>query len=349
MNKKRVIALLLAIFLLIGVTSTLASSTAGGADDPLISLSYLTATYKQYILQTAQQYIDSALSALMGGPDGDLLYASTTGSFSLSSVGSGGGVSLEPGCSLLLISGKACFESVTGDVINITTGALVSPGEQLVLYHRYMALDGALATVTISYYASVAFDGAPPVTPGCIFKDVNLPDWFFEDVQSAVELKLISGKTDDTYEPSSSLTYAEAVKLAACMNQLYHNGGVTLDNGTPWYQPYIDYALERNIISKAPDNPNAPITRADFVAVFYNAMPASEYKKINTIADNAIPDVGMSDTCAEQIYAFYRAGILTGSDDFGTFNPKSSIVRSEVAAILSRMYDESARQSVELG
>ena len=45
---------------------------------------------------------------------------------------------------------------------------------------------------------------------------------------------------------------------------------------------------------------------------------------------------------------FYRAGILTGSDAKGTFKPTSSIKRSEVAAILSRMYNENVRQAITL-
>ena len=40
---------------------------------------------------------------------------------------------------------------------------------------------------------------------------------------------------------------------------------------------------------------------------------------------------------------FYRAGILSGVDAKGTFNPSDNIKRSEVAAILIRMMDKTAR------
>ena len=49
-----------------------------------------------------------------------------------------------------------------------------------------------------------------------------------------------------------------------------------------------------------------------------------------------------------EIYTFYRAGILTGSDKNGTFYPTNDIKRNEVAAILSRMYDKTARKTVSL-
>lgn len=58
----------------------------------------------------------------------------------------------------------------------------------------------------------------------------------------------------------------------------------------------------------------------------------SDYRQINTVADNKIPDVITTDTYALEIYTFYRAGILTGSDKNGTFYPTNDIKRSEVAA-----------------
>ena len=86
---------------------------------------------------------------------------------------------------------------------------------------------------------------------------------------------------------------------------------------------------------------NAAATRAEFVHVFYGALP--EYADINTIY--SIPDVKTTDAYADGIYAFYRAGILTGSDGKGTFHAQSSIKRSEAAAILYRMLEDSARKS----
>ena len=77
-------------------------------------------------------------------------------------------------------------------------------------------------------------------------------------------------------------------------------------------------------------------------------MPSGSYAARNTVQDNAIPDVSSSDLYADEIYTFYRAGILTGSDKNGTFYPTNDIKRSEVAAILSRMYDKTARKTVSL-
>jgi len=181
------------------------------------------------------------------------------------------------------------------------------------------------------------------------FTDIFADDWYRNDVQNAHKLGLISGKTATEYRPHDLMTVAEAIKLAACMHQKYHTGAVTLQNGKDvWYSTYVEYAKQNGIPWNA-SNYNGGITRQAYVYVFYYALPASTYTQINSVRDNAIPDVKMDATYASQIYDFYRAGILTGSDAQGTFNPKTGIRRSEVATILSRMMDASTRKSITLG
>ena len=150
----------------------------------------------------------------------------------------------------------------------------------------------------------------------------------------------------------TTLTVAQTIKLAAALYQMEHEGKVTLENGsTNWYDTYVSYAVNNGIIEKAYQNytmaqMNAAITRAEFVHIFHDAE--STYMVINHVADNAIPDVKTGDKFASEIYEFYRAGILTGSDEKGTFRATSEIKRSEASAILIRMFDTSARQSITL-
>ncbi len=106
--------------------------------------------------------------------------------------------------------------------------------------------------------------------------------------------------------------------------------------------------ITNGIIDGAYPSYNAKITRRDFVHIFYHALPSTEYTDMNSVADNAIPDVRLTDTYGGEIYGFYRAGILVGSDSRGTFNPVSNIKRSEVAAILTRMFDNTSRRSITL-
>ena len=63
---------------------------------------------------------------------------------------------------------------------------------------------------------------------------------------------LINGKNSpETFLPNDNMTYAEAIKLAACMNQLYNEGTITLKNGTAsWYDSYVEYCIDNGIITK---------------------------------------------------------------------------------------------------
>ena len=197
----------------------------------------------------------------------------------------------------------------------------------------------------------------PPTEAGYVFPFADVPAdaWFYGWVERAHRMGLINGKSETAYMPDAEMTWAEAVKLAACMHQLYHDGRVTLTNGNPWYMSYLDYCLAQGIVSHAPtqempgyqeiyDRAGVPISRAAYVCLFSRALPPEALPAVNTIPDNAIPDVPVSDGILDDgIYLFYRAGILNGMDGYGTFSPDSGIRRSDVAAILVRMMDPAHR------
>ena len=123
-----------------------------------------------------------------------------------------------------------------------------------------------------------------------------------------------------------------------------------IQSGDKWYDTYVEYAKEHNIISDVYDNIDMDsfAGRARFAEIFANALPDDSLEAINTIPDGAIPDISILDSYAGSVYKLYRAGILTGGDEKGTFSPFSDITRAEVAAIASRMVDSSKRKDVTL-
>ena len=180
------------------------------------------------------------------------------------------------------------------------------------------------------------------------FTDVKTTAWYYEHVKTAYESKIIAGKSATSFDPDANLTYAEAVKLAACMNQKYLTGNISFESSKPWYQTFVDYCKENKIISKDYDW-NASTTRAGYMEIFANALPKDAMKEINTIADGAIPDVSASHPQSAGIYKLYRTGIVVGVDDARNCNPASNIKRSEVSAIITRMMDSSKRVEFKLG
>ena len=181
------------------------------------------------------------------------------------------------------------------------------------------------------------------------FSDVPDDAWYYNDVMNAVQLGLINGKSETTYCPDDDLTYAEAIKLAACMYDVYKNGTVTIvPGGAPWYQVYVDYAKKHGIIEMN-YNYNDFATRAGYMEIFARALPKEALKEINNVPDDSIPDVKMLAGYAEEVYILYRAGILQGSDDRHSCKPFDNIKRSEVAAILTRMMDKTKRVRFDMG
>jgi hypothetical protein len=179
------------------------------------------------------------------------------------------------------------------------------------------------------------------------FTDVPASAWYYNDVKTAWEQGLINGKSDATFAPNDDLTYAEAVKLAACMHQLYTTGSVTLTNGSPWYQSFVDYAKTSGIISKDYDW-LGKASRAGYMEIFANALPGSALTALNSVPDGSVPDVPMTHLQAAAIYKLYRAGIVQGVNAAHSCDPGSDIKRNEVAAILTRMMNESTRVSFNM-
>ena len=180
------------------------------------------------------------------------------------------------------------------------------------------------------------------------FVDVPQTAWYYGDVAKATSFGLIRGMTENTFAPTGKLTVAECITLAARMHSIYHTGGEAFVQDKPWYQVYVDYALQNGILDAARTDYNSPVTRAFFTILLSNAFPGEALEPINTIPEGAIPDVAAGDACHDAMYQFYRAGILTGYDATGEAKPGQSILRSEASAILIRMADPNARKTVVL-
>ena len=178
-----------------------------------------------------------------------------------------------------------------------------------------------------------------------LFTDVRDSDWFSSSVETAYELGLMKGVGASSFLPGGTMTLGEAVALAARLHSIYYTGTETFRQSSPWYQVYVDYALEQDILPRDYSDYTAQATRETCAVLFSRALPASAFPAINTIADGSLSDVVSS---KDEIYLLYRAGILTGNDAYGTFVPNSTITRSEVAALVSRIAVPSQRKYVQL-
>ena len=180
------------------------------------------------------------------------------------------------------------------------------------------------------------------------FTDVLADAWYFESIRGIYEYGIMDGKSASVFDPSGSLTIAETIKLAACLHKGYYTGGMDFAPGSPWYAPYVEYALDNGIIDSAYSDYSVAATRSDFATIIDGAVPDEAITPINRVVDGAIPDVYEYYSYGQAVYKLYRAGILTGSDSEGTFYPGRTLTRAEAATIIMRVVQAGSRQTLSL-
>ena len=180
------------------------------------------------------------------------------------------------------------------------------------------------------------------------FTDVSPDAWYYEGIVSTYERGILNGKSEGIFDPYGSLTIAETIALAAKLHKGYYTGSMQFPDASPWYAPYLDYALENGIPAGGYRNMNAAATRSDFAVLIAGGLPDEALTALNRVADGAIPDVFESYSYGQAVYRLYRAGVLTGLDSNGTYYPGRTLTRAEAATLISRVVDANARVSFTL-
>lgn len=179
------------------------------------------------------------------------------------------------------------------------------------------------------------------------FSDVPANSDFANDVRQAYELGLINGKSDDAFDPYGNLTVAEALTMASRVHAIYFGVEFEPDSSrNPWYGDTVDYALANGIVQEEDySDYTVKATRADLANLFYS-IPAYEFPRINRIA--WISDVPSDSEYFNYIYMLYSAGVLTGSDEKGAFQPNEPVTRAQAAAIINRVVKPENRKTFSL-
>ena len=202
------------------------------------------------------------------------------------------------------------------------------------------------------------------------FRDVDQRHWFAKYVEDAFNYGLMKGRSANSFVPGGHLTLGEAITLAARLRSIYHTGSSAFPTTVPYYEPYVEYAVLHGILDgEGAENENSggnaggagiggsvnyaddysiPVTRAMFAKLMHNALPHEAFMEINSISDFTICDVAPTSDYGAAVYSLYRAGIISGSDQFGTFYPERNITRAEACAIIVRIADPNMRLRVKL-
>ena len=124
------------------------------------------------------------------------------------------------------------------------------------------------------------------------FTDVAADSWYAGNVKDAYELDLVKGSSATTFSPSQNITIGSALALSCRLHSIYHTGKADFQQGEPWYQVYVDYAISNDIIASDEfTDYNATATRRQFAGILAKSLPSDALKVINQIEPGDIPDV----------------------------------------------------------
>lgn len=172
------------------------------------------------------------------------------------------------------------------------------------------------------------------------FKDVSENDWFYDAVYELYDRGIISGKSETSFEPESSITREEIVKMLAVLQQL------TLDDEesvftdvkkNDWFFSYVNAAAKAGIVNGVGDGvfgTGRNVTRQDIAVMLYNiAIKNGETEAQDEIKLDFTDAEEISDYAKNAVALLSKLKVINGYDD-KSFRPQNNVTRAEAAKLI---------------
>lgn len=194
------------------------------------------------------------------------------------------------------------------------------------------------------------------------FSDVLAGIWYDRGVTTCAEKGVMVGTGEGLFSPNARLSAAECLTLALRLYDLQRGGDGTLEKAPAdlppddllpgpdkWYRDAIytarQWGLEEadgfsSLLNSFYYSDNGWTDREKFALAL--SVAAGELEKKYTV--ERIPDMERREKSA-RLYELYEAGILNGTDAFGTFQPEKTLTRAEAATMVARVLDPAQRLS----
>lgn len=182
------------------------------------------------------------------------------------------------------------------------------------------------------------------------FSDVSPDDWFTPYVEVCVEEGLMQGVGEGRFAPDKTLSSVECAVLATRLMNLQNGGSgilapapadwapsfytqLPLEEGI-WYRDAWYYAEQESLGWLLPAR-DGTATRDEFAYALWQVC-VPDLPCINEI--RTLPDSEES-----HVTYLYSAGILNGTNAYGSFCGNKTLTRAECAAMLARVLEPSLR------
>ena len=173
---------------------------------------------------------------------------------------------------------------------------------------------------------SRSYDGVQ-VKRNAVFADAK-GHWAQNAIENTVAEGLLSGVTDTSFAPNTSVT------RGMLMTVLARYAGTDTTDGATWYEKGMEWAKTNGVSDGT--NPNADITREQLVTMLYRYAGSPKADgKLDSFSDAA----SVRTYAADAMQWAVANGIVNGSN--GKLNPQNNATRAQVAAILMRFCEMS--------
>ena len=266
------------------------------AEDALVSLSYITDMFipdavergKEQVKQTLDKtYVNAAME--LDEVNADLMEQATgsRGAYSANLqpriFHSGDILTVETGTGLMMYAGRARV-SHDGAVIDVTDGAEVPSGAELIPGHRYLVAEDTLAdVVALSGLARMGVQGGYETDRGdgaqAPFTDVSSSDWYYDAVAYVYQAGLFTGVGDDKFAPGLTMDRAMLMtafyRLAGSPEGEMEQATASFSDvpESAWYYKFVRWAATQQITAGIGDNkfgPAVQLTREQVVTLLYS-------------------------------------------------------------------------------
>lgn len=175
------------------------------------------------------------------------------------------------------------------------------------------------------------------------FSDVAAGAWYEEGIKTVYKKGIMNGVSEETFAPSETVSWAQAVTIAARLSAAYSGEEIQTAEGV-WYAPFVEYAKLKKLLPDVYPHDEqmaeTEITREALAGLFSKIFTKEDLPRINS---RAVPDMDVIDDVYQDAVAdMYAAGIITGMEN-GGFAPKNKTTRAEIATIISRLLNPGQR------
>lgn len=183
------------------------------------------------------------------------------------------------------------------------------------------------------------------------FTDVKETDWFFKGVEYVVDKDVMSGVSENQFDPSGKLTRAMLVQMLYNMESRpacdAENAFMDVPVGQ-WYTDAVIWANDAKIVSGMGEGlfaPNMEITREQMVAMLYNYAKYKGYDVTASADLSAFADTASVSAWAQPAMQWAVAeGYISGMGD-SQLAPQGTATRAEIASVIMRFMEATAESA----